>query len=203
MIVAFQFMILSQNHTQLLFDILKSHHPLLVNYRSINIDRDLERHFKRYLNRNLHRHLYPFLNDGLSRIVYIDWFIDINGFIQVYWLLDFNVDWLLDDFWWAFDLNINFFLHFHYFLNNPFWPWNILGHLNSNLNRLFNNNFFNRLFGHSPILIFQLSFQYLNLSLKLILISLQPIDTFLMIPTLFISFPQMIDFYLKFMSLFL
>lgn len=171
MIVAFELVIFSQNHTQLLFYILKSHHPLLVNYRSINIDRDLERHLKWYLNRNLHRYLYPFLNNGLSRIVYIDWFIDINGFIQVYWLLDFNIDWLLDDFWWAFDLNINFSFDLHYFLNNSLGPWNILRHLNSNLNRLLDHNLLNRLFRHSSILIFQLSFQNLNLSLKLILIT--------------------------------
>lgn len=157
MIVAFELVILSQNHTQFFFNILKPHHPFLVNYRSVNVDRDLERHFKWYLNRNFDRHLDSFLNNGLSRIVNINRFIDINWLVQVYWLLDFNIDWLFDDFGRTFDLNINFFLHLHNFLNNSLRPWNVLGHLNPNLNRLLHYNFLNHLFGHSSILILQLS----------------------------------------------
>ena len=155
---------------------MKSTHPFLINYRLINVNWNLYRH----LNRNLYF--------ALSLYNFLLWIVDIDRFVDIDWLI--NVDWLVDIYrfldyccWsgyfhlvWYSNLIWHFFLYLYYLLHDSLWTMYELRDLNSDFDGLFDNNLFDNLFGHFPILIFKLLSEYINLHAHFIIIALEFIN---------------------------
>ncbi len=139
---------------------MQSHHPLLINYRSVNINR----HLIRNLKGNLYSLLYYFLHHFLYWIVHIYRLVNVDRFVHIYRLVDMNVNWLLNDFWRTghpylirhFPLHFNNLLYLYNLLHNPLRTRNVLRHLDSHLYWFLNNYLSYSLFGYSSILILQL-----------------------------------------------
>ncbi len=145
-------MVLSQHPAQLLLDSVESHHPLLVHQWSVDVDRHLVGHFI--------GDLYFFLYYSLYWVIDIDGLVHIDRLVEINWPFHLNIDRLLHNLrWMVLDHLIRYpLLNFHNLLNNPLGPCYILGHLDSYLDWLLDNDLPNGLFGHSPILILQLLF---------------------------------------------
>ncbi len=156
-IVRFEFVTFLQDHSQLLFYPMQTHHPFLIHHRSVDVDRDLERH----LVWNLYFPLYYFLH----RIVHVYGFVDVDRLVDIHRFVNMDVDRFFDDFRGTgkFDLKGHFPLHFYdllyNFLHNSFRTGNVLGNFDSHLYWLLNNDLSYSLFGHSSILILELLFQ--------------------------------------------
>jgi hypothetical protein len=155
-------MILIKNHSQLLLDTVQSHHPFLINHRTV------------YIYRHFERDLYLFLN------CYLRWFVDVNRFIHIDRLLYLNVDWLLY-------LNVdrllnylrghphlerNFPLHLNNLIHDPLWSWNIYRHLHSHLHRFLNHNLSHSELRYLPVFILEFFLQHQHFHHQLVLISL-------------------------------
>lgn len=119
-----------------------SRNPFLLNHWLVYIDR----HF----NWNLYWHFN--LSLDLYWPINIDWFVNIDRLFYNCWNLN-----CFNDFFWRVShlngnlfLNIDIFRDFDYLLNYSLGSWHIFWNLYDNFNRLFNDNFFDGLFG-SPI----------------------------------------------------
>lgn len=136
---------------------MQSHHPFLIYYRSIDIDR--------YFKRNLYWNFNLFLYYLLHCIINVDWFVNINRFIDIYRFFHFNINRLFNNLGWSCfnDLDWNLLFNLYNFLYDSLRALDIFRYLNSDLYRFLYNNLFDGLFWHSSILIFQLFFKHLNL----------------------------------------
>lgn len=113
-ILALQMLVFPHHPTQLLLQLLKPSYPLLVDDRTVYVNRHL--HLKRHL------HLYFFLNFHVP--------VDVDRLVHVHRLIDYDwilVDRLIDVYGFFY-----YFLHLdllHYYLRNLLFYFNVLGHL--------------------------------------------------------------------------
>ena len=171
MVVTFQCLVLLHMRAQFFFKLMKSPNPVIIDNRSVNVDR----HF------NLYRYFYFdfFFNFNwlidINRFINEDRFIDkdgifVNRFFHEYLFL--NYLWylyLLHNHFWNLFLYFYIFRNFYNLFDQSFGTRNILRNFHFNLNWFFYNNFF--FFRYLIIVHLCLFSEYFVLHLQLIEIS--------------------------------
>ena len=152
MIFPLQNLILFHHLSKLIFQRVEFSKPLVIDHRSVDVDRNF--YFNRYFNFNFFLHLNRSVN--IDGFVNIDRFVDdhrffVDWFINKYLLLDYlrNFDFFDDDFW-NFLLDLYVFGYLNYFFYDSFRARNVFGYLYPDFNRFFHNKV--SLFGYSFII---------------------------------------------------